>query len=278
LPAPPAAPRALALAPLENSLRSFQPLSGVRLVWEGAEGSPADEVGLERALPGHRPIAAGPTGVISLADISGSDPAQLVPDLVDIELGSPVIAQDGELAADLTSGDSTVVLSSRAGSIAMPLAAICGIDPAQLVPDWVDIERGSPVIAQDGELAAALTSVDSTVVLASSDGSIALREAATGGQFVPPRIDDAGYVWTSTRESSGVLVALSGADPEHDAKIDAPWLSGRRILALDIAADATRMVVLSADTGGARLDLCAVRRDENGVPSALTEPIAMRPS
>src|SRR5690625_7952476 len=38
------------------------------------------------------------------------------------------------------------------------------------------------------------------------------------------------------------------------------------------------MVVLSADTGGARLDLCAVRRDENGVPSALTEPIAMRPS
>src|SRR5690625_5377930 len=126
--------------------------------------------------------------------------------------------------------------------------------------------------------AAALTSGDSTVVLASSDGSIALREAATGGQFVPPRIDDAGYVWTSTRESSGVLVALSGADPEHDAKIDAPWLSGRRILALDIAADATRMVVLSADTGGARLDLCAVRRDENGVPSALTEPIAMRPS
>src|SRR5690625_7383977 len=68
--------------------------------------------------------------------------------------------------------------------------------------------------------AAALTSGDSTVVLASSDGSIALREAATGGQFVPPRIDDAGYVWTSTRESSGVLVALSGADPEHDAKID----------------------------------------------------------
>src|SRR5699024_7552180 len=84
--------------------------------------------------------------------------------------------------------------------------------------------------------------------------------------------------WSSTRESSGVLVARSGADPEHDAKIDAPWLSGRRILALHIAADATRMVVLSADTGGARLDLCAVRRDENGVPSALTEPIAMRPA
>ena len=219
----PADPRALALAQLENSLRSFRPLSGVRLVWEGADGSPADEVDLKRALPGHRPIAAGPTGVISLADISGSPPVQLVPDLADVEISSPVIAQDGVLAAALTSDDSAVVLTS-------------------------------------------------------TDGSIALREAATGGRFVPPRIDDVGYVWTSTRASSGVLLALSGAGPEHDAKIDAPWLSGRRILTLDIAADATRMVVLSADTGSARLDLCAVRRDEDGVPSALTEPIARRPS
>src|SRR5699024_5594348 len=100
----PAAPRALALAQLENSLRSFQPLSGVRLVWEGAEGSPADEVGLERALPGHRPIAAGPTGVISLADISGSDPAQLVPDLVGSEPGSPVSAPAGGRSAARNSG------------------------------------------------------------------------------------------------------------------------------------------------------------------------------
>lgn len=219
----PAASRARALAQLENSLRSFRPLSGVRLVWEGADGSPDDEVGLERSLPGHRPIAAGPTGVISLADTSGSDPAQLVPDLADIEIGSPVIGQDGVLAAALSSSGSSVLLTS-------------------------------------------------------TDGSIALREAATGGQFAPPRIDDAGYVWTSTRSSAGVLLALSGAGPEHDAKVDAPWLDGRQILALDLAADATRMVVLSSDAGGSRLDLCAVRRDEDGVPGALTEPVAMRPS
>lgn len=217
----PAGPRALALSQLETSLRSFRTLSGTRMVWAGPDGSSAEEGGVDRALPGHRPIAAGPSGVISLADTSGATPAQLVPDLSDVEVRTPVIAQDGVMAAALAAGGSTVLVCS-------------------------------------------------------TDGSIPLREAATGSQFTPPRLDDAGYVWTSTRSSAGVLLALSGRGPEHDAKIDAPWLSGRQVDALDIAADATRMVVLSSDASGARLDLCAVQRDDQGVPSALTEPMVVR--
>lgn len=217
----PAGPRALALSQMETSLRSFRTLSGTRMVWAGPDGSSAEEGGVERALPGHRPIAAGPSGVISLDETPGAAPAQLVPDLADVELRSPVIAQDGVMAAALVAGGSTVLVCS-------------------------------------------------------TDGSIPLREAATGSRFTPPRIDDAGYVWTSTRSSAGVLLALSGGGPEHDAKIDAPWLSGRQVIALDIAADATRMVVLSADANGTRLDLCAVQRDDQGVPSALTEPMAVR--
>lgn len=216
-----AGPRALALSQMETSLRSFRTLSGTRMVWAGPDGSSVDESGVERALPGHRPIAAGPTGVISLTDTSGADPAQLVDDLADVEVRSPVIAQDGVMAAALAEGGSTVLVCS-------------------------------------------------------TDGSIPLREAATGSQFSPPRLDDAGYVWTSTRSSAGVLLALSGSGPEHDAKVDAPWLSGRQILALDVAADATRMVVLSSDPSGTRLDLCAVQRDDQGVPSALTEPMVVR--
>ena len=217
----PAGPRALALSQLETSLRSFRTLSGTRMVWEGPDGSSADDGGVDRALPGHRPIAAGPSGVISLTDTSGATPTQLVDELADIQVRSPVIAQDGVLVAALAPGGSTVLVCS-------------------------------------------------------TDGSIPLREAATGSQFTPPRLDDAGYVWTSTRSSAGVLLALSGSGPEHDAKIDAPWLSGRQIAALDIAADSTRMLVLSSDASGSRLDLCAVQRDDQGVPSALTEPMVVR--
>lgn len=218
-----AGPRALALSQLEASLRSLRSLSGVRLMRKGQDVI-IDEAGrADRALPGHRPIAAGEAGVVSLADIGAADP------------------------------------------------------PAQLVPALAGMEVASPTIAQDGVLAAARSPEGSTVLIASSDDSVPLREAATGGVFVAPRIDGSGYVWTSVRQNPGAVSALSGTSAERDAKVDAPWLAGREVRALDIAADDTRMLVLSADAGGTRLDLCAVVRDAEGVPASLTDPVVIRP-
>ncbi|WP_394215822.1 LpqB family beta-propeller domain-containing protein [Brachybacterium vulturis] len=217
-----AGPRALALAQLEASLQSLRSSTGVGLVLDGRDLTLEEQNQVERTLPGHRPIAAGPTGVISLSDNGAGTPAP------------------------------------------------------QLVPAFAEIELAFPVIAQDGVLSAALDPEGSSVLIATADESLPLRVAATGGSFVPPRVDDAGYVWTSTRTSPGVLLALSGRGPDLDAKVDAPWLTGREIRALDIAADATRMVVLSTDTAGARVDLCAVVRDSDGAPASLTDPRSLR--
>lgn len=216
-----AEPRRLALSQLESSLRSLRSLSVVRLVQDGRELSLEGDGRVERALPGHRPIAAGATGVISLADPGSANPPQLVPDLASLEIATPAIAQDGVLAAART------------------------LDGAQ-------------------------------VLISSTDGSIPLREAATGTGFVPPRIDGAGWVWTSVGSSAGALLALSGRGAEHDAKVDAPWLSGREVRALDVAPDDTRMLVLSDEAGEGRVELCAVVRDAEGTPSALTEPVLVR--
>ena len=214
--------RILALSQLEASLRSLRTLSGVRLVQDGQDVVLEEQDRPERTLPGHRPIAAGPTGVISLSEPGAAGP------------------------------------------------------PEQLVPGFTDLEVSAPVIAQDGVLAAALDPEESSVLITAADGSRDVREAATGGAFVAPRVDDAGFVWTSIRSSPGALLALSGQGSDLDAKVDAPWLVGREILALDIAADATRMIVLSSDAGGARVDLCAVVRDGEGVPTSLTEPVPVR--
>lgn len=218
----PARDRMLALSQMEASLRSLRTLAGVRLVREDGDSPLQEQERIERALPGHRPIAAGPTGVISLADLSLSTPA------------------------------------------------------AQLVPALAQTEVSTPVIAQDGVLAAARNPEGSIVLIASTDDSVPVREAATGGAFVAPRIDDSGFVWTSTSSSAGVLLALFGQGSDRDAKVDAPWLAGREILTLDIAADATRMLVLSADTAGSRIDLCAVVREADGTPTSLTEPVSVR--
>ena len=209
--------RALALAQIESSLRSVRTLSGVQLTWDGADLSATKEARIERALPGHRPIAAAEAGVVSLAE----------------------------------AGSSTTL--------------------PQLVPALSDRTVHAPMIAQDGLLAAALTPEETIVLIASTDGSVPLREAATGAGFVAPRVDDAGYVWTTTRTGAGVLLALPGQASRKDVKVDAPWLDGREVRGLDVAADATRLVALSADGTGSRLDLCAIIRDEDGVPTGLTD-------
>jgi hypothetical protein len=218
----PSQERQQALSQLEASLRSLRSLSGVRLVQDGQVLDLDGEGRVERALPGHRPIAAGATGVISLADASGADvPPQLVPELMGLRISSPAIAPGGGLAA------------AHGG---------------------------------DGE----------TVLIASTDGSVPLREAATGTGYVPPRVDGAGWVWTSVGSSAGAMLALSGQGAEHDAKVDAPWLSGREVRTLDLAPDDTRMLVLSGAEGEARLELCAVVREADGTPTSLTEPTLVR--
>lgn len=216
----PESQRDRALAQIQTSLRTLRGLSSVRVSIGGVvvDLSAGD---LSRPLPGHRPIGAGTTGIISLADITA------------------------------------------------------GAGAAQLVPALADDVVSSPAIAQSGPLAAALAADGGTLVLASTNGSIPRRDAALGGALVAPRVDDAGYVWTSPVTSAGALLALSGSGSASDARVDAPWLAGRELRALDLSADATRLIVLSADESVSRIDLCAVIRDAAGVPSALTSPVTL---
>lgn len=209
--------RVLALAQMESSLRSVRTLAGVKLIGEGVDAASSGQRP-ERALPGHRPFAAGIHGVVSLGDVS------------------------------------TVGTAS------------------QLIPDLTDTAVRAPALARSGVLAAALVADRSGVIISSTDGSVQRRDVATGGSYVRPCIDDAGYVWTTPQRSVGVLLALSGAGSEHDVTIDASWLADREVLALDLAADGTRLLVLSADAAGPRVDQCAVIRDDDGVPGAVTDP------
>ena len=216
-----AGPRALALAQIEASLRSAPSLPDVQLVWDGPDLTPAQKMTAERAVPGHRPFGAGPTGVVSLADPKAKAPAQLVPDLA-------------------------------------KRAVRC------------------PVISRDGVLAAALSEDSAAVLLASTTHEFPVREAATGGTFVPPTVDDAGFAWTSTVTGSGALLVLSHAGGGKDIALEAAWLNGREIRTLALAPDATRMLVLSVEAGVPRLDLCAVVRADDGVPRAITDPTPVR--
>ncbi|MFC0674489.1 LpqB family beta-propeller domain-containing protein [Brachybacterium hainanense] len=212
--------RTRALVQIQTSLRTLQGLSAVRVESDGELVDLAGQ-GLSRPLPGHRPIGAGPTGIISLADTTA------------------------------------------------------GADAAQLVPALADVAVSAPAIGQSTPVAAALAADGSTLLLASTDGSVPRRDAAQGGRVIAPRVDDAGYVWTAPVANAGALLAVSSAASAFDASVDAPWLAGREVRGVDLSSDATRLVVLSADRAGTRLDLCAVVRSGKGEPTALTSPVAL---
>jgi hypothetical protein len=210
--------RDLAIAQIQATLRSVPALSDVRMLQEGQALDPTGGAP-SRALPGHRPIAAGAHGVISLADVGA------------------------------------------------------GKKPEQLIPALAEETVHAPAMSQVSPLAAALRKDRAAAVICSSDDSIARREVAVGPDLLPPRIDDAGFVWVPTQAASGALLALSSRSSDDDAKVDASWLAGRKVSTFDLSSDATRALVLSSDDDEPRLDLCAVVRDEHGSPRSLTEPV-----
>ncbi|UYG15713.1 LpqB family beta-propeller domain-containing protein [Brachybacterium huguangmaarense] len=211
--------RAVALAQITATLRSLPLLGEASLVSGGEQLVVDPALELARALPGHRPLGAGATGIVTLAE-GGAAPAPLVPDLAATALRDPALSSAGVQAAAL---------------------------------------------ADDGH----------TLLIATTDSSAPVRTVAPGTVLAGPCIDDLGYVWTAPRDTSGAVEAFVGADVSRDVRLDAPWLVGREPVWLHLAPDATRLVVLSDGPDSARIDLCAVARDAQGTPTALTEPVTV---
>lgn len=114
----PAERRGRALAQIRATVASLNS-AGTAVVVSGGQELPADPtVALSRPLPGHRPIAAGTSGIVSLADLSGQTaPAQLVPALEEVAVTGPVIHQSLPLAAAIGHDGSTVHIAGTDASI-----------------------------------------------------------------------------------------------------------------------------------------------------------------
>ncbi len=93
-----------------------------------------------------------------------------------------------------------------------------------------------------------------------------------GADLTAPSFDWRGWIWTSSAESPGTVVAaLPDTGP---VEVEAGWLAGRRVGSLRVSRDGTRVVVASTDgDGAARVEVSGVVRDADGRPVRLTEPL-----
>lgn len=164
-------------------------------------------------------------------------------------VSSPVMVSDGALAR--WNGRELSVIPG-----AEDLAALVPSHPA--VP-FEGVDAPTVVLSGTDDLVRVPTPESAGVVLVRIPG------------LVPPSIDRYGWIWTAAGANPGALVVVRG-DGVLGA-VAAPWLAGRTVAHVRVAADGARLVVVSRLGDATRVELAAVVRDRTGMPTTTGEPL-----
>lgn len=209
-----------------------------------------------------------------------------------IPLELPGLASAVPSASDL--GYATVPAPSFDTAIVRMHDRLTRIDPRNVVDGPPDKRRsttptrdGDPARIPEGWVRLALSADGKEMAAVGGD----LKELSRwrGNQFLPvapfgerltrPEYDSLGYLWVGGTAPDGkprVWALATGSATERSAPfaVSAPWLSGRRIDALAVSPDSTRLLVISSRVDGSdtQLGLTGVVRAPNGKPLSLAAP------
>lgn len=227
----------------------------------------------------------------TLSQIASVSSVSLAVDSTQLELpgGVTTVSSAAELGYDVVPKTFLDTAQLRTGD------ALRRFDP-RYVPDTQDAKRPD-LKPKDGDIAripdtwrSLALSVDSKQVAAVSangrDLSIwrATEQPRTVASFatslIRPVYDAEGYLWIAGSDEKGddrvfVLDSVS-SDPDSTPKpISTPWLGDRRVKAIAVAADATRVLIVTTDRSGGdeQLGLSGIVRATNGEPQALAPPL-----
>ena len=233
--------------------------------------------------------------------------AQLAAALVQVPAVTSISVAVDNTTLELPDGVTSVASPSELGYDVVPKSTfdtallrrgdtILRIDP-RIVPDTATASsrpntqpKGSDVARIPANWRSLALSVDSKQVAAVSGDR---RELSIWRATVPQRLvapfatsltrpayDSAGYLWVGGADRNGVdhmyvLDTVSSDPSTAPVAVAAPWLAKRRILALGVAPDATRLLVITSDRNGRdlQLGLAGIVRSANGEPTALAPPL-----
>ncbi|WP_225753675.1 LpqB family beta-propeller domain-containing protein [Actinotalea sp. Marseille-Q4924] len=135
-------------------------------------------------------------------------------------------------------------------------------------------EANSPAV-QSGDGLVVVRLGSSQVAAVPSDGTAPVP-LLTGTSLVAPSVDRFGWAWTAERSSAGLLRAARADGTTVDVEL--PWLAGRTVVALDVAADGARVAITSTGAEGAAVDVAGIARMEDGTPRQSGEPLPLAPA
>ncbi|WP_336659043.1 LpqB family beta-propeller domain-containing protein [Leucobacter sp. USHLN153] len=86
--------------------------------------------------------------------------------------------------------------------------------------------------------------------------------------LLPPMFDRFGYVWSL--QVSQPQTMLATPKESSSVQVPAPWLEGRKAVAVRLSPDGSRIAVLVADEHGSQVLVAGVVRDNSGRPESVT--------
>ncbi|MDO5634208.1 MAG: LpqB family beta-propeller domain-containing protein [Micrococcus sp.] len=142
------------------------------------------------------------------------------------------------------------------------------------LPDVGQLNPVAPTMNRARTEFAFLTQDGRSLYTASTDGG--LQRVVDGVNLSEPSIDGLDWLWTVDRGQGSQIraVPLAGTGVEASRQISVPWLGQtQEISALQVAPDGARAALLVRDGDETTLSVAGVVRGEDGVPTALTEPV-----
>lgn len=148
-------------------------------------------------------------------------------------------------------------------------------DPAQIPPAWVQL-----TLSADGlQVAAVGGDLKELSIWPANEEHVALAHFANS--LTRPAYDRSRFLWVGGVDADEAarlwVVNTASLVPVPEPKVlSVPWLKGRRVKALTVSADGTRILVVSEDAATRRDDrlvVAGVVRAANGEPTGLSEPL-----
>lgn len=141
--------------------------------------------------------------------------------------------------------------------------------PVEGVRPVVGTRPSGAARSADGSVRVALADPSTLVTVPS--GGTEQRTLLTGRALVAPSVDRYAWVWTARADRRGTLDAVRQDGAVVEVPVD--WLAERRVEALRVSRDGTRVAVVSSGPEGVSLDVAGVRRDDAGTPVTIGPPL-----
>lgn len=141
------------------------------------------------------------------------------------------------------------------------------VSPVPSVGSLEGLDPRSPASSVDGSLRVLLSGPDTLISAPTAVAPAATLYEGTG--LAAPSVDRLGWTWTASQDD-GIVAVRAGSST---VSVKADWLVGRTVRALRVAADGTRIAVVSAGADGVAIEVAGIIRDESGSPQQLGVPI-----